>query len=95
MVDGYVDTPGREDGAWIEDARLRAEIAARWFGDSALRQLQIRLHAESQRADGGFHCFPPSNYPAYPCPYDWSVQWTAMLHDDYMWTGNTDLIVHY
>ena len=95
MVDGYVDTPGREDGTWIEDARLRAVIASRWFGDSALRRLMIRLHAESQTASGGFHCFPPSNYPIGSCGYDWSVQWVAMLHDDYMWTGQTDLVTRY
>ena len=95
MVDGYVDTPGREDGTWIEDARLRAVIASRWFGDSDLRRLVIRLHAESQKADGSFHCFPPSNYPADSCSYDWSVQWVAMLYDDYMWTGQTDLVTRY
>jgi hypothetical protein len=95
MVDGYVDTPGREDGTWIEDARLRAVIASRWFGDSSLRRLVIRLHAESQNASGGFRCFPPSNYPIGSCGYDWSVQWVAMLHDDYMWTGQTDLITRY
>ena len=95
MVDGYVDTPGREDGTWIEDARLRAVIASRWFGDSDLRRLVIRLHAESQKPDGAFHCFPPSNYPADSCGYDWSVQWVAMLRDDYMWTGKTDLVTRY
>ncbi|HWQ52810.1 MAG TPA: hypothetical protein VN442_03940, partial [Bryobacteraceae bacterium] len=95
MVDGYVDTPGREDGTWIEDARVRALIASRWFGDSALRRLQIRLHAESQNQNGGFHCFPPSNYPLPSCNYDWAVQWVAMLYDDYMWTGRTDLLTRY
>ena len=28
MSDTYVDTPGREDGQWLEDARLRAQLAA-------------------------------------------------------------------
>jgi hypothetical protein len=88
MSDGYVDTPGREDGQWIEDARLRAVIASRWSADTRLRRSMIRLHAESQREDGGFHAFPPSNYPAYPVGYDWAVQWTAMLYDDYMWTAD-------
>ena len=95
MVDGYVDTPGREDGTWIEDARLRAVIASRWFGDTDLRRLELRLHAESQKQDGAFHCFPPSNYAADSCGYDWSVQWVAMLRDDYMWTGKTDLVARY
>jgi hypothetical protein len=88
MSDGYVDTPGREDGQWIEDARQRAVIASRWSSDTRLRRSMIRLHAESQGADGGFHSFPPSNYPAYPATYDWAVQWTAMLYDDYMWTAD-------
>ena len=95
MVDGYVDTPGREDGTWIEDARIRAEIAARWFGDNELRRLTLRLHAESENQNGQFHCFPPSNYPLPACSYDWSVQWVAMLYDDYMWTGKTDLLLRY
>ncbi len=95
MSDGYVDTPGREDGQWIEDARVRAIIGSRWYGDERLRRVVLRLHAESARGDGGFHAFPPSNYPAYPSSYDWAVQWTAMLYDDYFWTGRADLIERY
>ncbi|MHB9029719.1 MAG: alpha-L-rhamnosidase-related protein, partial [Candidatus Latescibacterota bacterium] len=92
MSDAYVDTPGREDGQWIEDDRPRANIGARWFGDNQLRRFLIRTYAESQGSDGGFHPFPPSNFPAYPASYDWSVQWVAVLYDDYLWTGETDLI---
>lgn len=88
MIDTYVDTPGREDGQWIEDARPRAVLADRWFGDDRLRKLMIRTLAQSQRDDGQLHPFAPSNYPAYPAPYDWSVQWVAMLHDQYMWSGD-------
>lgn len=95
MSDGYVDTPGREDGQWIEDARVRGLIASRWFGDERLRRVMLRIHAESTRGDGGFHAFPPSNYPAYPASYDWAAQWTAMLYDDYLWSGRTDLIKRY
>ncbi|MGE5647114.1 MAG: alpha-L-rhamnosidase C-terminal domain-containing protein [Acidobacteriota bacterium] len=95
MVDGFVDTPGREDGLWIEDARVRGLIAARWYGDERLRQFVLRLHAESARPDGTFHPFPPSNYPAGAAPYDWAVQWTAMLYDDYIWTGETVRIAKY
>jgi hypothetical protein len=95
MTDGYVDTPGREDGFWIEDARIRAVLASRWFGEGALRQVVLRVHAESQGEDGDFHPFPPSNFPAYPASYDWSVQWVAMLYDDYYWTGETARIEVY
>jgi hypothetical protein len=95
MSDVYVDTPGREDGQWIEDSRVRAVLAARWFGDAKLRQVLLRHYAESQGKDGGFHPFPPSNFPAYPATYDWSVQWAAMLYDDYYWTGQTGLIERY
>lgn len=95
MSDGYVDTPGREDGQWIEDARVRGLIGSRWFGDERLRRVMLRIHAESTRGDGGFHAFPPSNYPAYPASYDWAVQWTAMLYDDYFWSGRTDLVERY
>jgi hypothetical protein len=95
MNDVYVDTPGREDGQWIEDSRVRALIADRWFGDWKLRQILLRHYAESQGKDGGFHAFPPSNFPAYPVNFDWSVQWVAMLYDDYYWTGATTLIERY
>lgn len=95
MSDSYVDTPGREDGQWIEDARPRALISASWFGDNQLRRFLIRTHAEGQGPDGDFHPFAPSNYPAYPAPYDWSVQWIAFLYDEYMWTGDTALIETY
>ncbi|MFA6471481.1 MAG: alpha-L-rhamnosidase C-terminal domain-containing protein [Candidatus Latescibacterota bacterium] len=92
MSDSYVDTPGREDGQWIEDARPRARISAHWFGDNMLRRFLIRTYAQSQGPDGDFHPFPPSNYPAYPSFYDWSVQWVATLYDDYLWTGKTDMV---
>ena len=95
MTDSYIDTPGREDGQWIEDARPRAQIAASWFGDIRLRRLLIRIVAESQGPGGNFHPFPPSNFPAYPASYDWSVQWVAALYDDYMWTGDTEYLARY
>ena len=95
MTDSYIDTPGREDGQWIEDARLRALLSASWFGDTKLRELMIRTHAQGQGKDGDLHPFAPSNFPAYPAAYDWSVQWVAALYDDYMWTGRTKLIERY
>ena len=95
MTDAYVDTPGREDGQWIEDDRPRALLAARWFGDTQLRALFIRTHAEGQGEDGNLHPFAPSNFPAYPAVYDWSVQWVAAIYDDYLWTGNTELVNRY
>lgn len=95
MSDSYVDTPGREDGQWIEDACPRAEIGARWFADNGLRRFLIRTYAQSQGPDGDFHPFPPSNFPAYPATYDWSVQWVMTLYEDYRWTGKTDMIETY
>jgi len=95
MTDAYVDTPGREDGQWLEDARPRALLAAAWFGDTKLRGFLIRTHAEGQGKDGHFHPFAPSNFPAYPAPLDWSVQWVAMLYDQYMWTADKQWITRY
>lgn len=92
MTDAYVDTPGREDGQWIEDAQLRALISERWFGDTSLRRFLIRTHAESQREDGLTHPFAPSNYPAHPATYDWSVQWVGTLWDEYLWSGDTEYV---
>lgn len=88
MSDTYVDTPGREDGQWLEDARLRAQLAAQWFGDIRLRQLLLRLAAQSQTPDGHLHPFPPSNYPIL-ANADWSAEWIGALYDDYLWTGKT------
>jgi hypothetical protein len=98
MSDAYVDTPGREDGQWIEDDRPRALLAARWFDDIRLRRFLIRTHAQGQRQDGNLHPFSPSNYPKngeLAASYDWSVQWVACIYDDYMWTGRTDLVLRY
>jgi hypothetical protein len=94
MSDTYVDTPGREDGQWLEDARLRAQLAAQWFGDVRLRQLLLRLAAESQTADGHLHPFPPSNYPIVSNA-DWSAEWIGALYDDYLWTGETSRLQLY
>jgi hypothetical protein len=96
MSDVYVDTPGREDGMWIEDARPRAELAARWFGDNRQRLLFLRLVAESQKSNGNFHPFPPSAYPISPESfYDWTVEWAGALYDEYQWSGKTTLVNHY
>ncbi len=92
MSDSYVDTPGREDGQWIEDARPRALVAERWFDDTRLRRLMIRTLAEGQRPTGELHPFFPSNYPFSAAQYDWSVQWVAMIHDDYRWHRDPELV---
>jgi len=92
MTDAYVDTPSREDAQWLEDAHLRALLAERWYGDDRLRKVLIRTHAQAQQENGHLHPFAPSNFPAYPSPYDWAVQWLACIHDDYLWSGKTDLI---
>jgi hypothetical protein len=95
MSDAYIDTPGREDGQWIEDARPRAQIAERWFGDTRLRRLAIRTLAEGQGADGQLHPFFPSNFPAYPAPWDWTVQWLAMLYDDFVWNSDLEFLARH
>lgn len=94
MSDTYVDTPGREDGQWLEDARLRAQLAAQWFGDVKLRQVLLRLPAQSQLPDGHLHPFPPSNYPI-EANADWAAEWVGAIYDDYMWTGDTSRIQRY
>lgn len=95
MVDTYVDTPGREDGQWIEDARPRAQVAARWFGDVNLLRFMIRTLAQGQFEDGNLHPFAPSNYPVGGASFDWSVQWVAMLYDMYRWTGDAKTVKEY
>lgn len=95
MTDAYIDTPGREDGQWDEDLRPRALVSERWFGDARLRRLMLRTHAESQTEAGNFHPFAPSNYPFAAAPFDWSVQWVAALYDEYMWTGDPEVVKRY
>lgn len=93
MTDAYVDTPGREDGQWIEDAHYRAQIAASWYGDFRLRQLLLRTFAQGQRECGNFHPFWPSSHEVmFPGNYDWTTQFIAILYDDYQWTGQTERI---
>ncbi len=94
MSDTYVDTPGREDGQWLEDARLRAQLAAQWFGDVKLRQVLLRLPAQSQLPDGHLHPFPPSNYPI-KANADWAAEWVGAIYDDYLWTGDTSRVQKY
>lgn len=94
MSDAYVDTPGREDGQWIEDIRLRAMIGASWFNDVQLRKLCIRTLAGGEH-NGEFHPFFPSNYPFAHGPVDWSVQWVGMVHDQYWWDADKERLKEY
>lgn len=95
MSDAYVDTPGREDGQWIEDARPRAIVSSRWFDDTLLRDFMARTLAEGQGPDGHLHPFAPANFPAYPATFDWSVQWVAIVYDAYVWSGDQQIIRAY
>ncbi|AKJ65682.1 alpha-L-rhamnosidase C-terminal domain-containing protein [Kiritimatiella glycovorans] len=96
MTDAYVDTPGREDGQWIEDAQPRAKLAASWFNDTRLRRFLIRTFAEGQDEQGDFHPFWPAKWPIMmPGNFDWSVQWVCTLYDEYMWSGDTELVRRY
>lgn len=92
MTDAFVDTPGREDGQWLEDAAPRGELAARWSGDTTLRRLYVRTVSESQNAEGFFHLFPPSNFPAQWNMADWQIQWGQMLWDEWRWSGDKEMV---
>lgn len=94
MSDAYVDTPGREDGQWIEDTRLRAMIGASWFNDVRLREFCLRTFVGGEKG-GEFHPFFPSNYPYHSGPVDWSVQWVGMVYDHYWWTGDKAILQRY
>ena len=100
MSDTYVDTPGREDGQWLEDIQYRAQIAAQWFGDVALRQVTIRHAAEAQAANGRFRAFAPDDHVASYAPHglvslDWGMVWIGILYDDWYWTGETSRLKKY
>lgn len=92
MTDCFVDTPGREDGQWLEDATPRAELCARWSGDTSLRRLFLRTVAESQNAEGVFHLFPPASHPAYGNAADWQIQWGEMLWEEWRWSADAALV---
>jgi len=92
MTDVLVDTPGREDGQWLEDATPRAELAARWSGDTTLRRRFLRLVAESQDPNGVFHLFPPASFQANWQLWDWQVQWGQMLWEEYRWSADAALV---
>ncbi len=92
MTDVLVDTPGREDGQWLEDATPRAELAARWSGDTSLRRRFLRLVADSQDAHGVFHLFPPASFSANWNLWDWQMQWGQMLWEEYRWSADQALV---
>ncbi len=95
MTDVLVDTPGREDGQWLEDATPRAELQARWTGDTSLRQRFLRLVAESQNAEGIFHLFPPASFAANWNLWDWQMQWGQMLWEEWRWSGDPVMVRRY
>lgn len=95
MTDSYVDTPGREDGQWIEDARERALLSQHWYGDSSMRRFLVRTNIESQQPDGNTHPFAPSNYPAHPGVWDWTIQWAAALYDEFLWSADREFVRTY
>ena len=89
MTDTYVDTPGREDAAWLDDIRLRGQIADRWTGeDSQLRRLVILHHEESRTPDGRFLAFAPQSHNNDLSQWDWGMQWISLVLDEWNWTGD-------
>src|SRR6185312_5264340 len=60
-----------------------------------LRRLATRNLAEGQGSDGQLHPFFPSNFLAYPAPWDWSVQWNAMLYDDFVWHHDLNFVARH
>lgn len=88
MSDTYVDTPGREDGQWLEDIRLRALLSQTWYGDAELRLLTL-LHSDECRVDGKFLSFAPQCF-APITGFDWGMQWITMLYDHTNWFSPDD-----
>jgi hypothetical protein len=89
MSDVYIDTPGREDGQWLEDIRLRALLAQSWAGDIDLRYLTL-AHSQESSIDGGrFLSFAPQSFIDLVA-WDWGMQWITMLHDHLKWIAMTD-----
>ncbi len=88
MSDVYIDTPGREDGQWLEDIRLRALIAEGWIGDTDLRYLTL-AHSQESSVDGKFLSFAPQSFIEL-VSWDWGMQWITMLHDHLMWFAMTN-----
>lgn len=96
MSDTYVDTPGREDGQWLEDIQYRARLSAHWFGDIALRQVTLRHAAEQQAPNGRFRVFAPEDYSTQGVQsLDWGLTWIGLLYDDWKWTGEQERLRRY
>ncbi len=97
MSDTYVDTTGREDAQWLEDIQYRARLAATWFGDTTLRQVTLRHAVEQQDPQTSlFRVFAPEDYASSGCQFlDWGMTWIGLLHDDWQWTGSTQLLRRY
>ncbi|RYF06567.1 MAG: hypothetical protein EOO77_26700, partial [Oxalobacteraceae bacterium] len=87
-TDVYVDTPGREDGAWLEDIQPRTQLADTWAGgSSAARRRVLMLAEESRLADGRFLAFAPQSFLDVTA-WDWGMRWVLMLRDEWRWTGD-------
>lgn len=84
MSDTYVDTPGREDGQWLEDIQLRGRLSETWGRDATLRRLTL-LHVEETRREGRFLSFTPQSYGDVSS-WDWGMQWITMLNDEWHWS---------
>lgn len=93
MSDVYIDTPGREDGQWLEDIRLRALLSESWVNDIDLRYLTL-AHSQESDIDGKFLSFAPQSFIELT-NWDWGMQWITMLHDHLKWKsvrGDDDTI---
>ena len=89
MSDVYIDTPGREDGQWLEDIRLRALLAQSWADDIDLRYLTLAHSQESSINGGRFLSFAPQSFIDLVA-WDWGMQWITILHDHLKWIAMTD-----
>ncbi len=86
MADTYLDNPSRERQQYGEDGLIDAQCGYAYFGDTALAERFLRLHAGGMQADGSMESGGPwpfhQNIPA------WSLLWMEAIGNHMDFTGD-------
>jgi len=92
MDDGFLDTPWRERGQWLADARVEALTAAYAFGDTALARKALLQYPQSQDETGWFRGLFPADPPFNAILPTFCCLWPVALWEYFLLTGDRSLL---
>ena len=88
MLDGFLDSPSREQQQWMGDARWQANFNAYISGDMRMLRKILYQFAQSQDYEGMICSrYPDENYNWAPIP-TFCLQWIGAFEDYYDFTGD-------